>query len=167
MAFVANKNWRSEMNEIGPDVVNRCILSNIRVSVDALIELAESKSNSSVLLALVKKTIKDEFYKVALKITEQINKVVQQYNNRECVIAGVSPEVKAARDKNGLDTGRTIRMDIGKIGIRRLFDTTTYTLTIDGEDVPGTGIPDELAIRLFRAIDAFRTEHNDKRVAHE
>lgn len=155
------------MNLIGPDMVNRCILSNVRESVDALIELAESESNSSALLALVKKTVKDEFYKAALKITEQINRVVRKYNNRECVIAGVSPEVKAARDKNGLDTGRTIWMDIRKIGIRRLFDTTTYTLTIDGEDVPGTGIPDELAIRLFRAIDEFRTERNDKRAAHE
>ena len=156
------------MNLIGPDMVNRCILSNVRESVDALIELAESESNSSTLLALVKKTVKDEFYKAALKITEQINKVVQQYNNRECVIAGVSPEVKAARDENGcLDTGRTISMDIRRIGIRRIFDTTTYTLTIDGEDVPGTGIPDELAIRLFRAIDEFRTERNDKRAAHE
>lgn len=156
------------MNLIGPDMVNRCILSNVRESVDALIELAESESNSSALLALVKKTVKDEFYNAALKITEQINKVVQQYNNRECVIAGVAPEVKADRDENGcLDTGRTVWIDMHRIGIRRIGETASYSLTIDNEEVPGSGISDKIAIRLIKAIETFKTERNDKRAAHE
>lgn len=152
------------MNEIGPDVVNRGFLSNVRESVDALIELAESQSESSALLALVKKTVKDEFYKAALKITEQINRMVQQYNNRECVIAGVSPEKKGSGDNC---MSMNIFMEVRKIGMRKIGETAAYSLTIDDEEVPGTGIPDVLAIRLFRAIEAFRIKRNDKRASHE
>ena len=124
------------MHEIGPDVVNRGFLSNVRESVDALIELAESKSESSALLALVKKTVKDEFYKAALKITEQINRMVQQYNNRECVIAGVSPEKKGSGDDC---MSMNIFMEVRKIGMRKIGETAAYSLTIDDEEVPGTG----------------------------
>ena len=152
------------MHEIGPDVVNRGFLSNVRESVDALIELAESQSESSALLALVKKTVKDEFYKAALKITEQINRMVQQYNNRECVIAGVSPEKKGSGDDC---MSMNIFLEVRKIGMRKIGETAAYSLTIDDEEVPGTGIPDKLAIRLFRAIEAFRIKRNDKRVSHE
>ena len=152
------------MNEISPEVVNRCILSNVRESVDALIELAETESESSALLALVKKTVKDEFYKTALKITEQINKVVKMYNDRECVIAGVSPEVKKGGDNS---ISMNIWMEVRKIGIRKIGETAAYQITIDNEDVPGTGIPDELAIRLFKAIESFRINRDDKRAAHE
>lgn len=152
------------MNEISPEVVNRCILSNVRESVDALIELAENESESSALLALVKKTVKDEFYKAALKITEQINKVVTMYNDRECVIAGVSQEVKEGGDNS---ISMNIWMEVRKIGIRKIGETAAYQITIDDEDVPGTGIPDELAIRLFKAIESFRINRNDKRAAHE
>ena len=167
-AVHTRKERKNKMNLIGPDMVNRCILSNVRESVDALIELAESESNSSALLALVKKTVKDEFYNAALKITEQINNVVKKYNNRECVIAGVSPEVKADRDENGcLDTGRTVWIDMHRIGIRRIGETASYSLTIDNEDVPGSGISDKIAIRLINAISTFNIERNDKRAAHE
>lgn len=156
------------MNEIGPDVVKRCILSNVRESVDALIELAESESESSALLALVKKTVKEEFIKAAIKIAEQINNVVKKYNEREVVIAGVDSEVKAVRDKYGhLDIGKTVWIDIHRIGIRRIGETAAFQLTIDNENVPGTGIPDDLAMRLYKAIDAFRTARNDKKAAHE
>lgn len=156
------------MIEISPDIVSRCLLSNVRESVNALTELAESESGSSALLNLVKKTLIEDFNKAAQKIAEQINELVRKYNNRECVIAGVSPDVKAVRDENGcMDTGRTIWMDIRRIGIRRVGETNSYALTIDDEDVPGTGLSDELAMRLFKAIDAFRTARNDKKAAHE
>lgn len=156
------------MNEIGPDIVSRCLLSNVSASVDALIELAESQSESSALLALVKKTVKDEFIQAAIKIAEQINNVVKKYNEREVVLAGVDSEVKEVRDKYGhLDIGKTVWIDIGKIGFRRIGETAAFQLTIDDENVPGTGIPDDLAMRLFKAIEAFRIERNDKRAAHE
>lgn len=156
------------MNKIDSDIVSIWLLSKVRESVDALIELAEKESESSALLALVKNTIRDEFTKAALKIAEQMNNVVQAYNNRECIIAGVSPEVKASRDENGsMDIEESVWMDIQKIGIRRVGETTVYQLTIDNENVPCSGIPDELAIRLIRAIDAFRVARNDKRAAHE
>ena len=148
--------------------MKRCILSNVRESVDALIELAESESESSALLALVKKTVKEEFIKAAIKIAEQINNVVKKYNEREVVIAGVDSEVKAVRDKYGhLDIGKTVWIDIHRIGIRRIGETAAFQLTIDNENVPGTGIPDDLAMRLYKAIDAFRTARNDKKAAHE
>ena len=76
--------------------------------------------------------------------------------------------MKASRDENGnMDIGQSVWMDIKKIGIRRVGVTTVYQLTIDDENVPGSGIPDELAIRLFRAIDAFRASRNYKIAAHE
>ena len=156
------------MNEISPDIVSRCLLSNVRESVNALTELAESESGSSALLNLVKKTLIEDFNKAAQKIAEQINELVRKYNNRECVIAGVSPDVKAVRDENRcMDTGKTIWMDIKRIGIKRVGETAVFQLTIDDENVSGTGMPDEIAIRLFRAIDAFRTARNDKKAAHE
>lgn len=156
------------MNEISPDIVNRCLLSNMRESVNAMTELAESKSVSSSLLNLVKKSIIEDFDKAAQKIAEQINDLVRKYNNRECVIAGVVPEVKAAKDENGcINTGRTVWMDIKRIGIRRVGETNSYALTIDDEDVPGTGLSYELAMRLIKAIEAFRTARNDKMAAHE
>ena len=158
------------MNEIGPDVVHRAFLSlsNVRESVDALIELAESKSESSALLALVKKTVKDGFIKAAIEIAEQINNVVKKYNEREVVLAGVDSEVKAVRDKYGhLDIGKTVWIDIHRIGIRRIGETAAFQFTIDDENVPGTGIPDDLAMRLYKAIDSFRTARNDRKEAHE
>lgn len=154
------------MNEISPDIVSRCLLSNMRESVNAMTELAESKSVSSSLLNLVKKSIIEDFDKAAQKIAEQINELVRKYNNRECVIAGVVPEVKAAKDENGY-IGRTVWIDIKRIGIRRVGETNSYALTIDDEDVPGTGLSYELAMRLIKAIEAFRTARNDKMAAHE
>ena len=156
------------MNKIGPDIVRRCLLSKVRESVDALLELAEKNSECSALLFLVKNTIIEELQKAEAKIADEINKVVELYYNRECIIAGVSPEVKASHDENGsMDIGESVWMDIKKIGIRRVGETTAYQLTIDDENVPGTGMPDELAIRLFRAIDSFRSARNDNRAAHE
>ena len=156
------------MNKIGPDIVRRCLLSKVREAVDALLELAEKKSECSALLFLVKNTIIEEFQKAEAKIADEINRVVELYYNRECIIAGLSPEVKASRDENGkMDIGESVWMDIKKIGIRRVGETTVYQLTIDDENVPCSGIPDELAIRLFRAIDAFRATRNDKMAAHE
>ena len=116
----------------------------------------------------MKNTIIEEFQKAEAKIADEINRVVEFYYNRECIIAGLSPEVKASRDENGkMDIGESVWMDIKKIGIRRVGETTVYQLTIDDENVPCSGIPDELAIRLFRAIDAFRATRNDKMAAHE
>lgn len=156
------------MNEISPDIVSRCLLSNVRETVNALTELAESESGSSALLNLVKKTLIEDFNKTAQKIAEQINDLVRKYNNRECVIAGVVPEAKAAKDENGcINTGRTVWMDIKRIGISRVGETNSYALTIDDEDVPGTGLSYALAMRLIKAIEAFRTARNDKKAAHE
>ena len=154
------------MNEISPDIVSRCLLSNVRESVNALTELAESESRSSALLNLVKKTLIEDFNKAAQKIAEQLNELVRKYNNRECVIAGVGPEAKAEKDENGC-IGRTVWMDIKRIGIRRVGETNSYALTIDDEDVPGTGLSYALAMRLIMAIEAFRTARYDKKAAHE
>ena len=113
------------MNKIGPDIVRRCLLSKVREAVDALLELAEKKSECSALLFLVKNTIIEEFQKAEAKIADEINRVVELYYNRECIIAGLSPEVKASRDENGkMDIGESVWMDIKKIGIRRVGETT-------------------------------------------
>lgn len=156
------------MNEINTDLVKRCFLTNVRESVDALIELAESEANGSSLLKLVKNSVQEEFDKAAKKISDQINTLIRQYNDRECIIAGLSPEEKAKPNEDGsITTGQVIWMDIRKIGFKRIGETSTWQMTIDDEDVPCTGIPDELAMRLFKAIDAFRTARNDRRAAHE
>ena len=146
------------MNQISDDMVSRCLLANLREAVDALFELSESETHSHTLLTLVENTIRDEFKKAARKICEQINDLVRKYNDRECVIAGVSPEEKVQPDENrSLHTGSAIWMDIKGIGIRRVGETAAFQLTIGDEEVPGTGMPDELATRLFKAIDAFRS----------
>lgn len=151
------------MNQISDDMVSRCLLASLREAVDALFELAESESHSRTLLSLVQNTIRDEFQKAARKICEQINDLVRKYNERECVTAGVSPEEKAKPNENGsFDTGHTIWMNIKKIGIRRIGENVAFQLTIDDEAVPCTGMPEELAIRLFKAIDAFRNAREKK-----
>lgn len=156
------------MNQISDDMVSRCLLANLREAVDALFELAESETNRNSLLTLVQNTIKDEFQKAARKICEQINDLVRKYNDRECVTAGVSPEEKVQSDENlYLHTGSIMWMDIKKIGIRkigirRIGNTAAYQLTIDDEEVPGTGMPDELAKRLYKAIVAFRNARLNK-----
>ena len=156
------------MNEIGTDIVNRCLLSNVREAVNALTELAEYESGNSALLNLVKKTVNEEFFNAARKIAEQMNDLVRKYNNRECVIAGVVPEVKATKDEKGcINIGRTVWMDTKRIGIRKVGETNSYALTIDDDDVPGTGLSYELAMRLIKAIEAFRTSRDDKTEAHE
>ena len=154
------------MNQISDDMVSRCLLANLREAVDALFELAESETHSHTLLTLVENTIKDEFQKAAKKICEQINNLVRKYNDRECVIAGVSPEEKVQPNENrSLIMGSTIWIDVNKIGIRRVDETAAFQLTIGDEEVPGTGMPDELATRLVKAIDAFRNAHKKKEKA--
>ena len=154
------------MNQISDDMVSRCLLANLREAVDALFELAESESHSRTLLSLVQNTIRDEFQKAARKICEQINDLVRKYNDRECMIAKVPSEIQVVRDKNGsMDISENIWMEIKKMGIRRIGETAAFTITIDDKEVPGTGMPDELATRLFKAIDAFRHAREKKEKA--
>lgn len=154
------------MNLISNDMVSRCLLAELQVTVNALIELAESESHNHTLLSLVKRAIKDEFYRASQGVTAKINDLVRKYNERECVTAGVSPEEKAKPNENGsFDTGHTIWMNIKKIGIRRIGENVAFQLTIDDEAVPCTGMPEELAIRLFKAIDAFRNAREKKEKA--
>ena len=154
------------MNQISDDMVSRCLLANLREAVDALFELAESESHSRTLLSLVQNTIRDEFQKASRKICEQINDLVRKYNDRECMIAKVPSEIQVVRDKNGsMDISENIWMEIKKMGIRRIGETAAFTITIDDKEVPGTGMPDELATRLFKAIDAFRHAREKKEKA--
>lgn len=146
--------------------VYKAYLSDARKSVDALIEFARAKSDtSSPLLQLVVEAVNKEFANLEMNVKDALNKVIASYNSREAIIAKVNPAEKPQRDKDGsLMTGYGLTEEIRQFGIKRVPDTKAWMLVLNDESVAGTGMDEETAIRIYRAVDAWR---NIKREAEK
>lgn len=141
----------------GLEVYN-AYLSDVKKSVDALIEFARAKSDtSSPLLRVVEESVNKEFANLETNLKDAINKVIASYNSREAIIAKVNPTVNPQRDKVGsLITGYGVPVDIHSFGIKRVENTKAWMLALDDEMIAGTGMDEETAIRIYRAIKAWR-----------
>ena len=141
----------------GLEVYN-AYLSDIRKSVDALIEFASNKCDvSSPLLQVVEDAVNKEFANLEMNVKDAINKIIASYNSREAIIAKVNPAEKPQLDKDGsLITGHGVPVDIHSFGIKRVEDTKAWMLALDDEVIAGTGMDEETAMRIYRAIEAWR-----------
>lgn len=141
----------------GLEVYN-AYLSDARKSVDALIEFARTKSDtSSPLLQVVEEAVNKEFANLETNLKDALNKVIASYNSREAIIAKINPTEKPKLDKNGsLMTGYGLTEEIRQFGIKRVPDTKAWMLVLNDESVAGTGMDEETAIRIYRAVDEWR-----------
>ena len=146
------------MKEVSGLEVYKAYLSDARKSVDALIEFARAKCYvSSPLLRVVEDAVNKGFADLEMKLRDAINKVIASYNSREAVIAKVNPNEKPERDKDGtLMTGYGLTHDIKQFGIKRVRDTKAWMLELNDETIPCTGMDEETAMRLYRAVEAWR-----------
>ena len=156
------------MEKVKSSDVNAAFLANLRNAVDALLEFANADNQYSKVLKLVEASVNTEFAKAEDKITTQVNGIIQKYNDRETIIAGVSTDEKPQPGPyNNITTGKSCWMDIRQIGIRRVPDAMAWQLTLNEEEVPGTGMPEDMAFRLDSAIQAFRNKKLAEKIEKE
>lgn len=78
--------------------VYKAYLSDVRKSVDALIEFARNKCDvSSPLLQVVEGAVNKEFANLEMNLKDALNKVIASYNSREAIIAKVNLAEKPQR----------------------------------------------------------------------
>ena len=146
------------MREVSGSEVFKAHLSDARKSVDALIEFARAKSDtSSTLLRVVEDSVNKGFADMECRLKDAFNVLIESYNRREAVIAKVCPAEKPERDNDGtLMTGHGVTVDIRSFGITRVEDTKAWMLALNDEAIMGTGMNEETAMRIYSAVEAWR-----------
>lgn len=157
------------MKEVSGFEVYKAYISDVRKSVDALIEFARTKCNvSSPLLQVVEGAVNMGFADLEIKLKNAFNKLIESYNSREAVIAKVCPTEKPERDKDGtLMTGHGVTVDVRSFGIKRVEDTKAWMLALNDEAVPCTGMDEETAMRIYRAVEAWRDAKREAQKENE